>query len=43
MTLPSNVAIESGAVQMFINEQLVYPTINANAKQFIVNGIPVDG
>ena len=28
---------------MFINENLVYPSISAPARQFTVNGLPVDG
>ena len=42
MTLPANLAIESGAIQMYINENLVSPSISTAAKQFTVRGIPVD-
>ena len=42
ITLPANMRIDSGT-QMFINSYLVTPSINTDAKQFVVDGLPEDG
>jgi len=43
VTLPMNIGIEATKTKMFINNVLVGPVVNADAKQFLVSGLPQDG
>ena len=42
VTLPVNILIDAAKAQMTVNDILVSPTINAEAKQFVINGLPVE-
>ena len=42
VTLPVNIIIDAADATMTINDVAVSSTITAEAKQFVINGLPVD-